>query len=357
MMNVRKACAQFKQNPHGCDPMNDTIKPDPSLPGNKYLVAALYKFVALREFQSWQAPLLEVCKKNRVMGTLLLAKEGLNGTISGSIEGIGNVLEWLKGHGEFADLDVKFSHANNAPFYRMKVRLKKEIVTLGVEGVDPTCMVGTYVKPREWNALIEQEDVILVDTRNDYEVAIGTFKGAKNPQTDSFRDFPKWVEQKLEAQPDTKIAMFCTGGIRSTALLKSRGFENVFHLKGGILKYLEEIPESESLWEGECFVFDQRVAVKHGLEQGKYDQCHACRMPVTVEDKQHESYKKGVSCHHCFEGQNETQRARFAERQKQMELAKKHNKPHIAANVEAARDAKRALKEKQRELNRLRERQ
>lgn len=319
-----------------------------------YLVAALYKFVTLPDFAALQAPLLDVCRENDVMGTLLLAQEGINGTIAGQPAGIHAVLAWLQSRGEFSDLDVKLSHAEDAPFYRMKVRLKKEIVTLGVDGIDAANEAGTYVNPADWNALISRDDVLLVDTRNDYEVAIGTFEGAQNPKTNSFRELPQWVEAKLEAAPDTKIAMFCTGGIRcekSTALLKSKGYDNVFHLKGGILKYLEEMPEAESLWHGDCFVFDQRVSVRHGLEVGDYDMCHACRMPVSAAEMEDPRYIKGVSCPYCHDTQDATQRARFEERQKQMELAAKRQAPHIAADITAAKAAKRAEKERQRALN------
>ena len=319
-----------------------------------FTVAALYKFVTLTNPADIQGPLLAECKKSGVMGTLLLAKEGINGTIAGSGAGIQSVLDWLRARPEFSDLDVKFSHAGGLPFYRMKVRLKKEIVTLGTDGVDAANNAGTYVEPADWNQLIERDDVILVDTRNDYEVAIGTFKGAENPNTKSFRELPEWVEEKLQASPQTKVAMFCTGGIRcekSTALLKSKGYENVYHLKGGILKYLETVPEKDSLWEGDCFVFDQRVSVKHGLEVGDYDMCHACRMPISTEEMADERYMKGISCPHCFDSQDEKQRARFTERQKQMELANARNEGHIAADVRAAKAVKRAEKERQRELS------
>ena len=266
---------------------------------DRYLVAALYKFVTLGTFGDLQAPLQETCSKHDVMGTILLAHEGINGTISGPEAGIKAVIKWLRSKPEFSDLDVKYSWSDHPPFYRMKVRLKKEIVTLGVEGIDAANQAGTYVDPQDWNELISQPDVIVVDTRNDYEVAIGTFENALNPNTSSFRDLPDWVDTKMEANPDTKIAMFCTGGIRcekSTALLKSRGYENVFHLKGGILKYLENIPAEDSKWQGECFVFDQRVSVKHGLEVGQYDMCHACRMPIDQNDMADERYVKGISC-------------------------------------------------------------
>lgn len=330
-----------------------TSIPTPS--GDQYLVAALYKFVTLDNFTEFQQPLLATCKDNDVMGTILLAHEGINGTIAGPEEGINRVLAWIRSHEEFADLDAKFSWAEEAPFYRMKVRLKKEIVTLGVEGVDAANNAGTYVDPKNWNELISDPDVIVVDTRNDYEVAIGTFKNAQNPKTTSFRELPTWVEDELKAKPDAKIAMFCTGGIRcekSTALLKSQGYDEVYHLKGGILKYLETVPKEESLWEGECFVFDQRVSVKHGLEVGDYDMCHACRMPISQQEMQDERYVKGVSCPHCFDTMDERQRARFEERQKQIELAKKRDENHIAADIEAAKSLKRAEKERQRERSR-----
>ena len=316
-----------------------------------YLVAALYKFVTLDNFDRLQQPMLDVCQKNGVMGTLLLAHEGINGTISGSESGIKSVISWLNARDEFADIDVKYSWADEPPFYRMKVRLKKEIVTLGVSDIDAANDAGIYVEPEDWNDLISQSDVIIVDTRNDYEVAIGTFKNAQNPHTNSFRELPEWVDNELEANPDTKIAMFCTGGIRcekSTALMKAKGYNNVYHLKGGILKYLENVPEEDSLWEGDCFVFDQRVSVKHGLEVGDYDMCHACRMPISEKEKQDKRYVKGVSCPHCFDTQDERQRQRFQERQKQMELAKKRNEDHIAADITSAKSQKRAQKELQR---------
>ena len=324
----------------------------PTPTGGQFLVAALYKFVTLDNFADFQQPLLNTCKDNDVMGTILLAQEGINGTIAGPETGIQNVLTWIRSHAEFTDLDAKFSWAEDPPFYRMKVRLKKEIVTLGVDGVDAANNAGTYVDPKDWNALISEPDVIVVDTRNDYEVAIGTFKNAQNPKTTSFRELPTWVEDELKAKPDTKIAMFCTGGIRcekSTALLKSQGFDEVYHLKGGILKYLETVPEEESLWEGECFVFDQRVSVKHGLEVGNYDMCHACRMPISQQEMQDERYVKGISCPHCFDTMDDRQRARFQERQKQIELARKRDENHIAADIEAAKSLKRAEKERQRE--------
>lgn len=317
-------------------------------PQTEWLVAALYKFVTLDEFSKFQGPLLTVCRKNGVNGTILLANEGINGTIAGSDAGIETVLKWLRDKPQFKDLNAKFSRATKAPFLRMKVRLKKEIVTLGVEGIDPNKDVGTYVPANQWNDLINQPDVVLVDTRNDYEVAIGTFKGAQDPKTNSFREFPTWVDEKLEANPDTKIAMFCTGGIRcekSTALMKAKGFKNVYHLDGGILKYLENVPQEESLWEGQCFVFDERVSVGHDLVPGDYDLCHACRNPINEEDKTSEHYELGVSCHNCFDRVDEKRRERFAERQHQMELAKQRNESHLAADITKARARKSEIRE------------
>jgi len=321
---------------------------------DRYLIAALYKFVSLPEPARLKQDLLDFCISNGVMGTILLAKEGINGTIAGPEPGLRAVLAWLRASAPFCDLQVKESWALEPPFYRMKVRLKKEIVTLGVEDLDAATQKGTYIRPQDWNALIEDPDVIVVDTRNSYEVAIGTFKGAQDPQTTSFRELPAWVDEKLEANPDTKIAMFCTGGIRcekSTALLKNRGYKNVFHLEGGILKYLETIPENESLWQGECFVFDHRVSVKHGLVPGDYDLCHACRMPISDRDKRDPKYQTGVSCPHCFETNNAQQRARFTERQKQIELAKLRDENHIAADVAALKSRKRKLRAEQREAS------
>ena len=319
-----------------------------------FTIAALYKFVALSAPHQVREQLLPVCEENGITGTILLAKEGINGTVAGSARGIENLIGWLNQKAEFSGIDVKYSHAEEPPFYRMKVRLKKEIVTMGVEDLDPEKNAGTYVEPADWNALIERDDVIVVDTRNDYEVAIGTFTGAENPNTTSFRELPGWVEDKLKANPDTPVAMFCTGGIRcekSTALLKSRGYENVYHLKGGILKYLETVPKEDSLWEGECFVFDHRVSVGHGLEVGQYDMCHACRMPIDENDQADSRYEKGVSCPHCFDSSKPEQKARFAERQRQIDLARSRNETHIAADVETAKRMKRERAELHRQMS------
>ncbi len=310
---------------------------------SKTVVCALYKFVTLEDYETLRDLLLKIMLDNEVRGTLLLAKEGINGTVAGSRAGIDNLLAWFQLDSRFADIAYKESFDEGAPFNRTKVKLKKEIVTMGVEGIDPKHIVGTYVKPKDWNALISDPDVLLVDTRNDYEVNIGTFKHAVNPQTETFREFPAYVDQHLDPAKHKKVAMFCTGGIRcekSTAFLKQKGFDEVFHLEGGILKYLEEVPEEQSMWEGECFVFDNRVAVDHKLEKGQYDQCNACRFPITEEDKQSEHYIVGVSCHHCHDKSTQEQKARYAERERQIQLSRLRGEEHVggeAAKVIAKR--------------------
>lgn len=299
---------------------------------SNFLVAALYKFVQLPDFPERKDPLLAVCVKHGVKGTLLLAREGLNGTIAGPADGVRAVLDYLRSDTAFEALVHKESWAEEMPFLRMKVRLKKEIVTMGVEDVDPNHIVGTYVQPDEWNALISDPNVVVVDTRNDYEVEIGTFKNALNPATTTFREFPQWVADHKDELEGRKIAMFCTGGIRcekSTNYMKQQGYPEVFHLDGGILKYLETVPEEKSLWEGECFVFDQRVSVKHGLEEGTYDQCYGCRYPITDEDKQSEHYMAGVCCPRCHDTLTADQRKRFSDRHKQIGLAKKRGEVHL----------------------------
>lgn len=273
--------------------------------------------------------------KNKVMGTLLLAEEGINGTIAGPQEGIENVLAYLKSDTRLADIEHKESYVEFMPFYRLKVRLKKEIVTIGLPEVDPTQTVGTYVGPEEWNKLLEDEDVIVLDTRNDYEFDIGTFKNALNPNTQSFREFPEYVKKNLSPKKHKKVAMFCTGGIRcekASSYMLQQGFEEVYHLKGGILKYIEDTPQENSKWEGECFVFDNRVAVNHSLEKGKFDQCFACRYPVSEEDKKSDKYVKGISCPHCHDSLTAEKKKRFESRQQQIELAKKRNEQHIGSN-------------------------
>ena len=320
-------------------------------------VAALYRFARFPEFETYRQPLLDCLLAAEVRGTLLLAAEGINGTIAGPRAGIDRVLGFLQQDLRFAGLEVKESYVDENPFYRTKVKLKKEIVTMGVAGIDPNKIVGTYVEARDWNALISDPEVLLLDTRNRYEVEIGSFAGAVNPGTDSFREFPDYVKKQLDPGKHKKVAMFCTGGIRcekSTAYLREQGFEEVYHLKGGILKYLEEVPEPESKWEGECFVFDNRVTVNHQLERGSFDQCHACRMPITEQDKQREEYQPGVSCQHCLGAQSPEQRQRYAERERQIELAQRRGEEHLGhpvqATIEQRRQQKLAFKKSQRDL-------
>lgn len=315
------------------------------------VVCALYKFVILEDFENIRTPLLNTMLDNEVRGTLLLAREGINGTISGSRKSINIVLNWLKKDIRFSDIVTKESFDTQVPFNRTKVKLKKEIVTMGVEDIDPKKIVGTYVKSKDWNALISDPNVLLVDTRNDYEVKIGTFKNALNPNTETFREFPEYVEKNLDANKHKKVAMFCTGGIRcekSTAYLKEKGFEEVYHLEGGILKYLEEVPEEETMWEGECFVFDNRVAVNHQLEKGQYDQCNACRMPVTQAEKESEHFIEGVSCPHCFEKKTDAQKSRFAERERQVQLARKRGEQHIGGDAAETIIKRKAAKKQER---------
>ncbi len=298
------------------------------------VVAALYKFASLPDFRELSDPLRDKCVELGLKGTLLLAHEGINGTVAGSREAVDGLLEYLRADERLVDLEHKESPSDEQPFYRMKVKLKQEIVTMGVEGIDPRQSVGTYVPPRDWNQLISDPDVLVIDTRNHYEYAIGSFERAVDPETESFREFPQYVQDNLDPSRYKKVAMFCTGGIRcekATAYMKEQGFEEVYHLQGGILKYLEEVPEEESLWRGECFVFDNRVAVNHSLEPGSYDQCHGCRHPITEEDKQSPEYMKGVSCPRCYHRLTDDQKVRFAERQKQIELARQRNETHIGA--------------------------
>lgn len=300
------------------------------------VVTALYHFVRLEDYKNLRQPLLKIMLENNVRGTLLLAKEGINGTIAGEREGTDKVLNWLRQDARLSDFDCKESFTETLPFYRTKVKLKKEIVTMGVEGIDPTNKVGRYVKPEDWNALISDPDTLLIDTRNDYEYQIGTFKNAVNPDTTTFRQFPRFVKDNLDPKQSKKVAMFCTGGIRcekSTAFLIELGFKDVFHLQGGIIKYLEEVPEDDSMWQGECFVFDNRVAINHDLEKGSYEQCYACRYPITQEEMQSKHYQEGVSCPHCFDKVTDEQRERFAEREKQMLLAKQRGEHHIGGDM------------------------
>ncbi len=302
------------------------------IPPRMFTVAALYHFTRLNDPASLKPGVEAACREAGVKGTILLATEGVNGTIAGSREGIDAALAYLRTLPGCAQLEWKESEAADQPFLRLKVRLKKEIVTLGQPGVDPTSQVGTYVAPEDWNDLIDRDDVVLIDTRNDYEVGIGQFKGAIDPGTTSFREFPEWWKANKDAYAGKKVAMYCTGGIRcekASSYLLSEGVDEVFHLKGGILKYLEHTPPEKSTWDGECFVFDNRVSVGHGLKQGPYDLCHACRRPISDADKASDIYQPGVQCPHCVDEYTEADRGRFRQRQKQIELAKKRGEVHL----------------------------
>ena len=301
-----------------------------------FTVAALYHFTRFASPASLQEPLKQLCTEQKITGTLLLANEGINGTIAGPKAGIDAVLAHIRALPGCDDLEVKFSTASERPFARMKVRLKKEIVTMGQPDVDPKARVGNYVDPQDWNELIQSPDVAVIDTRNDYEVAIGTFEGAVDPETASFREFPAWWEANKDRFHNKKIAMFCTGGIRcekSTNYLLGQGVPEVYHLKGGILKYLEEVPEDNSTWNGECFVFDGRVSVGHGLKEGPHELCHACRRPILPEDKNRAEFEEGVSCHQCVSETSDEDKERFRERQKQIALAKARGERHLHADV------------------------
>ncbi|NOT13495.1 MAG: rhodanese-related sulfurtransferase [Methylococcaceae bacterium] len=300
------------------------------------VVCALYKFISLDDYQNFREPLLNALTRHQIRGTLLLAHEGINGTIAGSREGMDALLNWLRSDPRFADIEHKESLTDAMPFNRTKVKLKKEIVTMGIETIDPNRVAGTYVAPKDWNKLISDPDVILIDTRNDYEYKVGTFKNAINPNTESFREFPDFAKTHLHPEKHKKVAMFCTGGIRcekSTAFLKEQGFNEVYHLKGGILKYLEEVPAQETLWEGECFVFDERVTVNLQLEKGQYDQCNACRMPITEADKASDKFQQGCSCPHCYDKVAPERKLRFMEREKQMALARQRGEAHIGSEA------------------------
>ena len=312
-----------------------------------YLTVAFYKFVELTDFADMKAPLLAFCESQHVKGTILLANEGINSTIAGPEAGVRAVLAYLRADPRLAALEHKESWSDKPPFYRMKVKLKREIVTMGVPTVNPNETVGKYVKPQDWNALISDPEVLVIDTRNTYEVDIGTFKGALDPRLKSFSQFPEWLMQQPkiadseakkagEVDKKTKVAMFCTGGIRcekSTAFLKAQGFDEVYHLEGGILKYLETVPAEQSLWQGECFVFDERVTVGQGLKVGDYGLCRACREPISQADMESLYFVLGLSCPHCHDSKTEEQIDRFKERQRQIELAKQRHEPYIGVKM------------------------
>ncbi len=306
-----------------------------------YTVCALYHFTRFPAPAALQEPLKTFCDENGITGTLLLANEGINGTVAGKRDGIERLIAYIQSMPGCADFEWKLSTAQDRPFIRMKVRLKKEIVTMGQPDVDPLAKVGNYVDPKDWNDLIQSEDVAVIDTRNDYEVAIGTFEGAIDPETASFREFPQWWEENKDRFHNKRIAMFCTGGIRcekSTNFLMGQGVEDVFHLKGGILKYLEDVPEEDSTWNGSCFVFDGRVSVEHGLKEGPHILCHACRRPLMPADMQRPEYEQGVSCHQCASETSEDDKNRFRERQKQIKLARERGDRHLKADVDDVPD-------------------
>ncbi|KAF0096242.1 MAG: hypothetical protein E1N59_209 [Puniceicoccaceae bacterium 5H] len=300
------------------------------------LIAAFYKFTPFPTFREWQRPLLELGQKLGLRGTVLIADEGINSTLAGPPEGVRQFLVFLEEQAELGPIERKYAESEQMPFRRWKVRLKKEIVTLGQPGIDPNHIVGTYVDPEAWNSLIADPEVVVVDTRNDYEVELGTFRRALNPNTDSFREFPEWVRENLDPGQHKKVAMFCTGGIRcekATAYLKQQGFDEVYHLKGGILKYLEEMPADNSLWDGECFVFDERVTVDHQLQRGDYELCGGCRHPIDAEDKRSAYFEEGVSCPYCYEGLTEEKRESRRERHRQMQLARQRGYEHLGATL------------------------
>ena len=304
---------------------------------NKFSVAAFYKFTPLTQLEVLQVDLLNYLKDLNIKGTVLIAGEGINGTVAGSPQSIENFKVFLANNNLLSEKDFKISSSDFLPFPRLKVKLKDEIVTIGDTTVNPQQNVGTYVDPEDWNEFISQEDVLVLDTRNTYEVSIGSFKGAIQPDTTNFREFPQWVEEKANIPKDTKIAMFCTGGIRcekASSFLIDKGYSNVSHLQGGILNYLENIDEKSSLWSGECFVFDDRVALNHQLDKGSYDLCHGCRMPITDDDKDSSKYVRGVSCPNCHDHKSEDQKKRYADRQKQMDLARQRSKKHIGPKEE-----------------------
>ena len=306
-----------------------------------YIISALYKFHNIPDPCKIHNEIREELKKNSIKGTVLIGSEGINGTISARCsKNLNESLAFIRSISGFKNIDIKNSFSKKSPFVRLKVKLKKEIVTIGDSSVNPNINRGDYVEPNEWNKIIEDEDVLLIDTRNKYECTIGTFRNALNPNTTKFREFPKWLESQNFSdsyKKNKKVAMFCTGGIRcekASSLMKTKGFKNVYHLKGGILNYFESVPEKESLWNGECFVFDDRVSIKHDLSEGTYDMCHGCRMPITDNDKKSKNFIKGVACPKCFDKTSDEQKSRYMSRQKQIDIAKKRNKQHIGPREE-----------------------
>ena len=306
-----------------------------------YIISALYKFHNIPDPRKIHNEIREELKKNSIKGTVLVGSEGINGTISARCsKNLNESLAFIRSISGFKNIDTKNSFSKKSPFVRLKVKLKKEIVTIGDSSVNPNINRGDYVEPNEWNKIIEDEDVLLIDTRNKYECTIGTFRNALNPNTTKFREFPKWLESQNFSdsyKKNKKVAMFCTGGIRcekASSLMRTKGFKNVYHLKGGILNYFESVPEKESLWNGECFVFDDRVSIKHDLSEGTYDMCHGCRMPIKDDDKKSRNFIKGVACPKCFDKTSDEQKSRYMSRQKQIDIAKKRNKQHIGPREE-----------------------
>ncbi len=319
-----------------------------------FVVAALYHFVDLPEHESLLDPMQDFCKKHNIQGTLLLAAEGINGTIAGSRSDIDATLAYLRGIEGLEELAHKESFCDIAPFFRLKIKLRKEIVTMGVDDVRPVDRVGTYVEPEEWNELISQDDVVLIDTRNDFEVRVGHFKNAVDPNTTSFTEFPEYVSDNLSPEKNKRVAMYCTGGIRcekATSHLLEQGYEEVFHLKGGILKYLEKIPESESMWQGECFVFDRRVSVGHGLAVGTFELCHGCQSPLSAEQRTHKDFVFAVCCEYCADTMTPERRKGLEMRLSQMKLAESRGENHLGMDEQQMylrRKAKEAAKEAER---------
>ena len=301
-------------------------------------IVALYKFCKITDLTQFQKVIKAELSALNILGTIIIGEEGINGTISGTESSLNKALSFLKSNNVFHDLDVKESISAKKPFLRLKIKIKEEIVSMGLKKIDPTTQAGKYIDPEEWNSLINDKNTILIDTRNNYECLIGSFKNAINPKTNNFKEFPDWVDKQNFNEADKKskkFAMFCTGGIRcekASSYMKNQGFKNVFHLKGGILKYLENIDINDSKWNGECFVFDDRVSVKHDLSEGKYDLCHGCRTPITEQDKLSSNYVKGVSCHHCVNEKTKDQVNRYKSRQKQINLAKTKNEQHLGPN-------------------------
>ena len=294
-------------------------------------IVALYKFCNIEDPRLLQIKLKKELKNLQTLGTIIIGNEGINGTLSGTEVNLNKAIKFLKSDSRFSMLDTKESFSKKAPFLRLKVKIKDEIVSMGIEGIKPSSQSGEYVDHRRWNSLIKDENTILIDTRNDYEYSIGTFENSINPKTLNFREFPKWVTKQKFSKFDKKVknvAMFCTGGIRcekATSLLKKKGYKNIYHLQGGILQYLDDIPKEKNLFEGECYVFDKRVALDQDLEKGSYSICHACGMPISIQDQERKEYRKGIQCHFCIDQFSDDDRKRFEERQKQIDRSKVEN--------------------------------